>query len=289
MTCEKKPKDPAVDPNPDGSDPDGLDSGWPEVQRLFWDQLRLYHFPVAVKFLFSEREVEDFRREAPGYYRPVKPMTFCQWEVAARMKGQTVLGLKEDLGCLNSRFVLGWEPMGERVLKGHLKFARDRAQAERFALSKPRLPEGALRAVVVSPLAAAFFAPDSVHFFCDNIQAYHLLADWMTAMDTHPLRASILVNSSACAGNVLAYLEKTANMLPSCGGSYNAGKTERGEVNVIIPGGQIRAVAHRLAERIELHGGPSLTRPGDPFPGADVCKNCPLMVFKKDPGPERAD
>lgn len=42
--------------------------------------------------------------------------------------------------------------------------------------------------------------------------------------------------------------------LPSSG-SYNAGKTERGEINFILP--------------------------GDGFPGADICKNCPLILFHK--------
>ena len=69
-------------------------------------------------------------------------------------------------------------------------------------------------------------------------------------------------------------------MLPSCSGSYNAGKTERGEINVIIPGKRFGAVFNRLQERI-LGSSSSITRPGDGFPGADVCKNCPLIIFKK--------
>jgi hypothetical protein len=70
-------------------------------------------------------------------------------------------------------------------------------------------------------------------------------------------------------------------MLPACSGSYNAGKTERGEINVIIPGKQFGAVFDRLTERIAA-GSSSITRPGDGFPGADVCKNCPLIIFKKE-------
>jgi len=40
-------------------------------------------------------------------------------------------------------------------------------------------------------------------------------------------------------------------------------------------------VMDRLLERIEALGSSSITRPGDGFPGADICKNCPLIVFKK--------
>jgi hypothetical protein len=49
---------------------------------------------------------------------------------------------------------------------------------------------------------------------------------------------------------------------------------------VIIPGEQFPAVMDRLKERIEQTSA-SITKPGDGFPGQDICKNCPLIVFKK--------
>jgi hypothetical protein len=52
-------------------------------------------------------------------------------------------------------------------------------------------------------------------------------------------------------------------------------------VNVFIPGTQIEATVKRMLARIEASGGGSITRPGDPFPGGNVCKNCPLIVFRK--------
>jgi len=112
------------------------------------------------------------------------------------------------------------------------------------------------------------------------MQAYHLGVDYMAALDVHPLRPQMTMNSSACGGSVYTYQEKTFNQLPACSGSYNAGKTERGETNVMIPGEHIAAVVQRLIARKQLAGAASVTRPGDPFPGADVCKNCPLIEFK---------
>ena len=226
-----------------------------EMHDALYNDLRLYHYPIAVKYLFEDGAVADFEARTAEYVVPTKAMTFCQWEIAARMKGQIVLGRKDDLNCANAKFVLGWSPMSDAEIKSHEKYTRDLAQAERFVKTKARLPEGALKAVVVAPLFAADFVPDTVHFYVDNMQAYHLCVDYMAAMDIHPLRTNITMNSSACAGNVYAYLERSANLLPACSGSYNAGKTERGEINFICP--------------------------GDGFPGADVCKNCPLIVFKK--------
>jgi len=166
-------------------------------------------------------------------------------------------------------------------VKSHLKYVRDRQQAAKFVETKPRLPELALKAYIVSPLRDAYFPPDVVHFYCDNMQAYHLIVDYMAAMDVHPLRSNLTMNSAVCAGNVYTYLEKSANLLTACSGSYNAGKTERGEINVMIPGEHIEATVQRLLDRVKNYGGASVTRPGDPFPGADVCKNCPLIVFKR--------
>ncbi|MBC7106837.1 MAG: hypothetical protein H5T97_12970, partial [Firmicutes bacterium] len=53
------------------------------------------------------------------------------------------------------------------------------------------------------------------------------------------------------------------------------------ETNVIIPGDQLEAVVRRLLDRVARYGSASVTRPGDPFPGADICKNCPLIHFVK--------
>ncbi|MDK2954534.1 MAG: hypothetical protein PWQ57_30 [Desulfovibrionales bacterium] len=252
-----------------------------EMQHVLMDELRLMHYPVAVKYIFKDEDLAAFEEKCPEFYKPVKKMTFCQWEIAARMKGQTVLADRDGLGCSNAEFVFGWKPLDENEIKSHAKYTRNLEQAERFVKTKPRLPEGALKAVAVSPLADAVLPPDSVHFYCDNMQAYHLVVDYMAALDVHPLRTNITMNSSACAGNVFSYLERQANLCTACSGSYNAGKTERGEINVFIPGDQIGDVVARLLERKELYGTGSITRPGDNFPGADVCKNCPLIVFKK--------
>ena len=123
--------------------------------------------------------------------------------------------------------------------------------------------------------------PDVVHFCCDNMQAYHLLDDWMAVCDVHPFRPSLCVNSAVCGGTTFCFLQQQANLTLACGGSYNSGKMERGEINVMIPGKDIEAVVHRMEERVKKTGGVSLTRKGHPFPGADICLNCPVIVFKK--------
>ena len=36
-----------------------------ELESILMDQLRLYHHPIAVTWLFTDEEVEEFKRRAP--------------------------------------------------------------------------------------------------------------------------------------------------------------------------------------------------------------------------------
>lgn len=252
-----------------------------EMEKVLMDELRLYHHPVAVTFLITDNDVEEFKKKTP-HVVPIKPITYCQWEIAARMENQTVIGTPEVLGCSNAKVSFGWKDIDEKEVKSQSKYCVDLAQAERFLRSKSRLGLDEVKAIAVGPLGDAQVPPHVVHFYCDNMQSYHLAVDYMAATDTHPLRPQVTMSSSACGGSVFCWKENTFNMCPACSGSYNAGKTERGELNVFIPGNQIEAVVNRLLQRIDTSGSSSITKPGDPFPGRDVCKNCPLIIFKKE-------
>ncbi len=251
-----------------------------EMEKILMDALRLYHYPIAVTWLFTDEEVENFKKKTP-HTVAVKPLTYCQWEIAARMQGKTVLGTPELLGCSNAKVTFGWKEIDDAEIKSQLKYCVDLAQAERFLRSKPALPLHSLKAVAVGRLAEAVVPPHVIHIYCDNMQSYHLAIDYMAAMDTHPLRPQVTMSSSACGGTVFTWQAKSMNMCPACSGSYNSGKTERGELNVFLPAEHLEPMVNRLLQRISNTGGSSITRPGDPFPGGDICKNCPLIIFKK--------
>ena len=253
-----------------------------EMQWLLMRELHLYHYPIAVRFFFAAAELEAFKRESDEIESPLKPLTFCQWEVAARMQGKVIYGERRDLSCHSARYCFGWKEFDETEVAGQMKYAGSRELAERFVRSKPRLPEGLL-GVAVAPLAKAglFDHADTVHFYCDPMQAYSLAVDYMAAVGVHPLPTSIMTNSSACGGNAGTYLSGQFNLLLACSGSYAAGKTERNEVNIILPGERIGALCQRLMERVDATGGGSLARTGDGFPGADICQNCPLIAFRR--------
>lgn len=252
-----------------------------EMERLLMKELRLYHHPIAVTFLFSDEEVAEFKQKTK-YLVPARPLTFCQWEIGARMQALTIVGTPQKLACSNAKVSFGWKDIDDHEVKTQSKYCRNEEQARRFLQAKPRMPLDSLKAVAVGPLGSAVIPPHAVHFYCDSIQAYHLAVDYMVATDTELLQTQVLMSSSTCGGSVDCWQKQRYNFTTPCSGSYNAGKTERGESNVFIPGSAIGPVVERMLERIKSKGSASLTRPGDPFPGADICKNCPLISYKKE-------
>jgi hypothetical protein len=52
-------------------------------------------------------------------------------------------------------------------------------------------------------------------------------------------------------------------------------------MNLLVPGTQIKDSAAQLLKRVTGMGGPSvLGKGGEPWPGMDVCKGCPLFKYE---------
>ncbi|HID42643.1 MAG TPA: hypothetical protein EYP30_02525 [Archaeoglobaceae archaeon] len=250
-----------------------------DIVLLFRNLLKLKYYPVAIKFFFDE-ELRKFK-EKGNYKVSSKPLTFCHYSSASRLKGEVLVGSKNKLGCSNARYVFGWKEFDEREIKTHLKYAKDKEQAEKFVKSKTRLNKP-LIAFATAPLHKAAFKPDVIHIICDVLQSYHIYNDYASAFGIHPIRPIFMINSAACGGAVWSYNNHMINIVPMCSGSYTSGKTEQGEINVFIPGEQIEEVAKRLLERTRQYGGASFPRTGETYPGYDVCKLCPLLTFREE-------
>jgi uncharacterized protein (DUF169 family) len=246
--------------------------------------LKMKYYPVAVKYFFSEDELADFKQHT-DYKVAFRPYTFCHFVAASRQRGDILLGTADKTGCSNAKYVMGWKELDDAEVESHLKYTKDRDQAERFVKTKKRLPEGLL-AFATAPLHKAPYAPDLIHGMSDVLQAYHLGNDWCAAHDTHPFTMVMTMNSSVCHGCVQCYVTKKPNITPMCSSSKTAGKTEQGEINWVWPGDQLEPTVHWMLERIVRDGGASFPRTGETYPGFDICKLCSFLVFKK---PKEAD
>ena len=123
--------------------------------------------------------------------------------------------------------------------------------------------------------------PDIVFFMLLPYQAYHVLNDYMAATGRSNLTFNHTPNSAVCSGSVWALNHNTANMTTMCAGSKTSGKTDMSMMNLFIPGTQIKDSAAQLLKRVTEMGGPSvLGKGGEPWPGMDVCKGCPLFKYE---------
>jgi len=240
--------------------------------------LRMKYYPVAVKFFYSNDELEDFKKDT-DYKVGLHPYTVCQAVAVSRQRGDTVLVTPEKTGCTNAKYVFNWKGLDESEIKSHLKYTKDRAQAERFIQTKKRMPEGLL-AYATAALHNAIFEPDVIHGLSDVLQAYHLGNDWCAAFDTHPFQMAMTMNSAVCHGLVQCYVTKEPNITPMCSSSYTAGKTEQGEINWILPGDHLKQTVQWMLERTVRDGGVSFPRTGETYPGFDICKLCSFLVYK---------
>jgi uncharacterized protein (DUF169 family) len=241
--------------------------------------LKMKYYPVAIKYFFSENELEDLNKNV-DYKTAFHPYTFCHYVAASRQRGDILLGTKDTLGCTNAKYVMGWKELDDAEIKSHLKYTKDWEQAKRFVETKKQLPEGLL-AFATAPLHRAPYEPDVIHGVSDVLQAYHLGNDWCAAHDAHPFAMTMTMNSSICHGCVQCHMLEQPNITPMCSSSKTAGKTEQGEINWVWPGDQLEPTVRWMLERIVRDGGVSFPRTGETYPGFDVCKLCNFLVFRK--------
>jgi len=241
--------------------------------------LKMKYYPVAIKFFFSQDELDKFKKQVP-YKTATHPLTLCHYVASSRQRGDILLATADKTGCTNAKYVLGWKGLDEGEIKSHLKYTKNKEQAERFVKTKKVMPSGLL-AYATAPLHKAPYAPDVIHGMSDVLQAYHLGNDWCAAHDTHPFEMTMTMNSSVCHGVVSCYVSKKPNITPMCSSSYTAGKTEQGEINWIFPGSHLKPTVKWMLERTVRDGGPSFPRTGETYPGFNICKLCPFLTFTK--------
>ncbi|MTI81318.1 MAG: hypothetical protein FH758_10640 [Firmicutes bacterium] len=249
-----------------------------EMHKAFAGLYKLEYNPVAIKFFFDQEEYDNFEAEkVPG-----PKMTFCQMALASRMDDYIVKASEDKLLCGNARTVFGYRKPSDEEVDTHVKYTNNWELAKKCMLSKPRLPRGELKGFMTAPLYKTPVEPDVVMFIINPFQAYHVLNDYIGAVKVSEVQSTHTVNSAVCGGSVRCYDEQKAGMNTMCAGSFTSGKTEKGEVNVFVPGKQIGLLAKQLVERSHQYGGAAslLGSSGSEYPGIDVCKKCPMIRFK---------
>ena len=242
--------------------------------------IRLDYDPVGIKFCMNEAEIAKYRVNIMARTK----LTYCQFLAMARGGRKAAFMPADRCLCQNADLVFGFRELDkEKDTKRHMKYLRDEKLAWQAPQEKSKLPPGKCKGIYIAPLSMfdeGEDGPDIVFFMCYPYQAYHILNDYMGAAGRSSLQFNHTPNSAVCSGSVWAFNNNTANMTTMCAGSKTSGKTDMTMINVFIPGNQIKKVAAQLIRRVSEMGGPSLLgKGGEPWPGMDVCKGCPLFKY----------
>lgn len=255
-----------------------------DVRDAYIYYLRIDFEPVGIRFCFDANEIVKY----PVNAKAKAKLTYCQYLAMARSGRKAMFMEPEQLLCENAEPVFGFRELDqEKDTKRHMKYLRDKKLAWEAPLAKAKLSPGACQGIYMAPLDVfdqAGLDPNLAFFMALPYQVYHILNDYMGATGKSSLPFNHTPNSAVCAGSVWAYNHNTANMTTMCAGSKTSGKSDMSMLNLFIPGEQIKPAAGRLLARVTEMGGPSvLGKGGQPWPGLDVCKGCPL--FKLDVAP----
>ncbi len=115
-------------------------------------------------------------------------MTFCQWELAARMKGQVVYSEVDGLGCGNAQYCFSWKGIWMLVkLRDMQKYVKNLKTGRAFCDVKNA---GYRLGCLVLPLLLLQAESSMVGYVCLLIMTIcgriHLAVDYMAAAtDTH--------------------------------------------------------------------------------------------------------
>jgi uncharacterized protein (DUF169 family) len=251
------------------------------MEALIWN-FRLDFDPVGIRFVYDESEIDKL----PVTHTSKAKLTYCQYIAAARSAKHSLFMKPDRLVCKNAQPVFGFRELEESVDgKNHVKYLLDPELSWQAPQEKERLPVGKCKGIYIAPLDAfdaIDYAPDMVFMMVVPYQAYHILNDYMGAMNRPNLNFFATPNSAVCSGSIYAYNNKTANMTTMCAGSKASGKTEMNYMNLFIPGEHIIDTVKQLEKRVDQTGGPSLLgKGGQPWPGLDVCSGCPMIKFEK--------
>lgn len=251
------------------------------MEALIWN-FRLDFDPVGIRFVFDESEIEKL----PVTHKAKAKLSYCQYLAACRSAKHALFLEPGKLLCKNAQPVFGFRSLEESVDgKNHMKYLLDPELSWKAPQEKQRLEEGACKGIYMAPLEVfddIEFDPSVVFMMVVPFQAYHILNDYMGAMNKPNLSFFATPNSAVCSGSVYSFNKQTANMNTMCAGSKASGKTEMNYMNLFIPGEQILQTVSQLEKRIETTGGPSLLgKGGQSWPGLDVCSGCPMVKFEK--------
>lgn len=250
---------------------------WPVLIKEIEHLLRLRTFPVGVRFIENEEELEKIDKKK--LRRPNKYSFTCQLLTLARTYGHTFVITE---GCLMPECsnIIGFSEIPEKVKDGtfrNVAWCKTKEDGKKFEEAIPRLPLGKYRAILMGPQSAGLYEPDIVLFYGNPAQMIFIV-NALQFEDYERLTSYCVGESSSCAETLVqSLLDGKPHLSLPCFGERRYGHAQDDEVVMVVPGKQVEKVKRNLSE---------LFKRGVRYPiayfgaGVDLCPGLPPVYHE---------
>ncbi len=147
---------------------------WKDLDDKLNKYLRLATFPIAVKLLEEEEELQKIYR----LKRPEKKIALCQIFSYSRYYGWTLGLTQEDNVCPLAEIAVGFVEPYESFLEGQFfvgRYHKTPEGAQKTSKMIPRLPYGKIKAIVSGALHRIDFDPDFIIIYGNSAQILRII------------------------------------------------------------------------------------------------------------------
>lgn len=206
---------------------------WQDINRKLEELLRLRTFPVALKLLAEEKDLEKIGK----LRRPAHPVLFCQLVSAVRTYGMTLGAIEEDFLSPACPAMLGLAERPDYVMDGRFKAAfwfASQKDGAKFERCFPVIPFGRFKAVALAPLKQENLDPEMVLLYGTPAQMI-LVINGLQWQDYEPFQFSC-VGEGACADAIArCYISQKPSLAIPSYGERTYGHVAEDELSMAIP------------------------------------------------------
>lgn len=206
---------------------------WEKIVRRMEQLLRLRSFPVAIKLLEDEKELDNI-----PYMRRLKhKATLCQLISLVRNFDWTVGATQDDLLSETCGSILGFCDIPDINKDGTFRsivWVQKKEDAIKYEQSIPRIPVGKYKAIALAPLVYNPFDPDIVLIYGNPAQMMLLIN--ALQFEKYEVMKFYCVGETSCADAIArCYLDHKPSLTIPCYGERRYASAQDDELVIGIP------------------------------------------------------
>lgn len=218
-----------------------------ELGKNLTDTLRLQYFPLAIKFVKSEKEFPEGTRR-PSFLN--MKVTMCQGFAMSRRIGWTVGLTVEDMKCIPNLIAYGFAELEDQnaLLEAFrvMNYYETDEIAKKAISTMPNLEPGKYKGIAVSPLAWTKIIPDLALLYCNSAQAMRLIQATVYKTGERIMTPLSGLGASCLEGVLRTFLTKKPGLVIPGGGDRAFGTTQDDEIVFTMPKEMIEDIVGAL-------------------------------------------